>query len=82
VAFSGATAGSTPISSYTVSATDQNHPTAPPVTATGPSSPITVKGLTNGDPYVFTVTAISADGTSPPSNPSGALSVGVAPMNR
>ncbi len=79
VAFSGASAGGAPITSYTVSATDQNHPAAPPVTATGPSSPITVKGLTNGDPYVFTVTATSADGTSPPSAPSGALNVGVPP---
>ena len=80
VAFSGAAAGSAPITSYTVRATDQDHPAAPPVTATGPSSPITVKGLTNGDPYVFTVTATSADGTSPPSAPSGALNVGVAPV--
>lgn len=80
VAFSGGSDGSAPITSYTVNATDQTHPTAPPVTASGPSSPIAVKGLTNGDPYVFTVTATSADGTSPPSAPSGALNVGVAPM--
>ena len=79
VAFSGPTAGPAPITSYTVSATDQNHPAAPPVTATGPSSPITVKGLTNGDPYKFTVTATSADGTSPPSAAYGPLNVGVAP---
>ncbi len=80
VAFSGSTGGSAPITSYTVAATDQNAPTAPAVTATGPSSPITVKGLTNGDPYVFAVRATSADGSSPWSTPSGALSVGVAPV--
>ncbi len=79
VAFSGASDGSSPITSYKVSATDKLQPTAPPVTATGPSSPVTVTGLTNGDPYVFTVTATSADGTSPPSKPSGAINVGVAP---
>jgi hypothetical protein len=79
VAFSGASAGTDPITSYKVSATDQNHPTAPPVTATGSSSPITVKGLTNGDPYVFTVAATSAGGSSAPSKPSGAINVGVAP---
>ena len=50
------------------------------MTPTGPSSPITVTGLTNGDPHVFTVTATSADGTGPPSAPSGALNVGVAPL--
>jgi Fibronectin type III domain len=79
VAFSGASDGSAPITSYAVRATDENHPTAPPVTASGSSSPITVKGLANGEPYVFTVTATSADGTSPPSKPSGAINVGVAP---
>jgi hypothetical protein len=39
-----------------------------------------VTGLTNGDPYVFTVTATSADGTSPPSAAYGPLNVGVAPV--
>lgn len=78
VGFSGANPGTSPITSYEVSATDQDHPTAPAVTATGDSSPITVTGLTNGDAYVFTVTAMSADGNSPPSAQSGRLNVGVA----
>ncbi len=80
VAFSDASTGTDPITSYSVKATDQNDPTAPPVTATGPGSPITVKGLTNGDPYVFAVAATSADGTSPWSRSSDALNVGVAPV--
>lgn len=72
-------AGSAPITSYTVSATDQEFPTAPAVTATGSSSPIAVKGPTDGDPYGFTVTATSADGPSPSSKPSGPINVGVGP---
>ena len=67
VGFSDTDPGTSPVTSYEVSATDRNHPMAPPVTASGPSSPIVVTGLTNGDPYLFTVTATSADGTSPPS---------------
>jgi hypothetical protein len=80
VSFTDADPGTSPIISYEVSATDLSDSTAPAVTATGPSSPVTVKGLTNGDTYVFTVTATSADGTSPPSTPSGRLNVGVAPV--
>jgi large repetitive protein len=80
VAFSGARDGSASITSYKVSATDQYHPGVPPATATGAGSPIAVRGLTNGDPYVFRVSATSADGTSPQSTPSGQLNVGVAPV--
>ena len=36
--------------------------------------------MTNGDAYTFTVTALSADGNSPPSAPSNALTVGVPPQ--
>ncbi len=79
VGFSGATAGSSPITSYEVTATDVSRPDTPTVTTSGPSSPILVTGLINGDTYVFTVTATSADGTSPPSAPSGRLNVGVVP---
>jgi hypothetical protein len=78
VAFSSTNYGPDPIIYYTVTATDKTNPAAPPVTATGPSSPITVKGLYNGDVYLLTVTATSADGTSPPSQ-EGGLQVGVPP---
>jgi Ca2+-binding RTX toxin-like protein len=77
VSFTDANPGTSPITSHEVTAIDLSDPTAPPQTAKGPGSPITVKGLTNGDTYVFTVTATSADGTSPPSAPSGRLNVGV-----
>ena len=80
VSFTDASPGSAPITSYEVSATDLSDPTASPVTAKGPSSPITVTGLTNGDTYVFTVTATSAQGTSPPSAPSERLNVGLPPV--
>jgi hypothetical protein len=80
VSFSDANPGTSPITSYEVNATDLSHPAAPPVTADGPSSPITVKGLTNGDTYVFKVTATSADGSSPPSAASERLNVGVPPV--
>ena len=77
VRFSDTNPGSSPITSYTVSATDLTQPSTPAVTAKGPGSPITVTGLTNGDTYVFTVTAASAVGTSPPSAPSERINVGV-----
>ena len=70
--------GTEPVTSYTLTATDKTHPTAPPVTATGSASPLTVTGLTNGDVYLLTVTATSEVGTSPPSQPGG-IRVGVPP---
>ncbi len=80
VSFTDADPGSSPITSFTLSATDLTQPSAPAATAKGPASPITVAGLTNGDTYVFTVTATSAEGTSPPSAPSERLNVGVPPV--
>ena len=80
VSFTDANPGSSPITSYEVTATNLTQPTVPRVTAKGPESPITVTGLTNGDTYVFTVTATNADGTSPPSAPSERLNVGVPPV--
>jgi Fibronectin type III domain len=78
VAFSDTSPVTSPITSYTVTATDDSNATGTH-TATGPSSPIEVSGLINGDTYEFTVTATSAVGTSPPSASSGRLNVGVAP---
>jgi Fibronectin type III domain len=79
VDFSPATPGVTPVTSYTVAATDVLVPAHGGQSASGPASPIIVEGLTNGDTYTFTVTATSAAGTSPPSAPSGRLVVGIPP---
>ena len=72
VSFTDANPGSSPITSYEVTATNLTQPTVPRVTAKGPESPITVTGLTMAT-HVFTVTATNADGTSPPSAPSERL---------
>ena len=54
--------GGSPIVSYTVTSSPGG------ITATGPSCPILVTGLTDGTKYTFTVTATNADGgTSQPS---------------
>jgi len=78
VDFSSTNYGPDPITSYTLTATDPYHPAAPAVTATGPGSPLTVTGLTNGEVYLLTVTATNAEGTSLPSQPGG-IRVGVPP---
>ena len=58
--------GGSKITSYTVtSSTGQ--------TASGTASPLTVKGLTNGTPYTFTVTATNKIGTGPPSSASNSV---------
>jgi hypothetical protein len=80
VSFAGASDGTSPITSYEVRGDDVSHPDKSPVTADGSDSPIDVRGLTNGDTYVFSVTATSVDGTSAPSAPSGRLNVGVPPV--
>ena len=56
-------AGSAPTSYQVVSSPGS-------ISATGSASPITVSGLTNGTSYTFTVTAMSATLTGPPSEPS------------
>ncbi len=60
--------GGSAIVSYTVTSSPGG------VTATGPSCPILVSGLTNGTSYTFTLTATNADGgTSQPSQPTAAI---------
>lgn len=62
--------GASPITGYTATARNVSDPSAPPVTAAGTMSPITVTGLTNGDRYDVTVKASNAIGTGAPSAPS------------
>ena len=62
-----------PITGYTVTATDLTDATRGGQTASGASSPITIAGLTNGDSYTFTVTATNGVGTGPASAPSNAV---------
>jgi hypothetical protein len=80
VGFTPGTSGSSPTTGYRVTATDVTNPARGGQTATGTASPVTVPGLTNGDAYTFTVTALSTDGNSAPSAPSNALAVGVPPQ--
>jgi hypothetical protein len=61
------TDGGTAITSYTVTATDSTNPANGGETATGSGSPITVSGLTDGDTFIFTVTATNAVGAGPAS---------------
>ena len=59
--------GGSPITSYTVTATDVTNSTRGGQTATGAASPITITGLHTGDRYTFTVKATNAIGTGPAS---------------
>ena len=57
--------GTHPITAYTASCTPQGGGAA--ITGSGPSSPLTLSGLTNGTAYDCTVAATSAAGTGPAS---------------
>lgn len=78
-----ATAGRSAITRYTVTATDTTTRAHGGQTQSGTASPITVRGLTSGDNYTFTVAATNASGTGPPSaesesvTPSVPLAAGV-----
>ena len=65
--------GASAITGYTVTAADTTAAANGGQTATGPTSPIHVTGLTNGDRYTFTVTATNSAGTGPPSAPTKAV---------
>ena len=64
--------GGSPITSYTVTSSPGNY------SASGTSWPITVRGLTNGTTYTFTVRATNVYGTGPASDPSNAVTPGDA----
>ena len=66
-------ANGSPITSYTVTATDGTDPTHGGQSVTGSAGPVVVSGLTDGDSYTFTVDATNAVGTGPPSAPSPAV---------
>jgi alpha-tubulin suppressor-like RCC1 family protein len=74
-----ASSGGSPVTSYTVSASDVTDPARGGQTTTGMSSPLTLSGLTNGDTYTFTVTATNAIGSSAPSSPSSTVTIGEQP---
>lgn len=65
--------GGDPITAYTVTASPGG------ATATGPSSPLVVTGLTNGTPYTFTVVATNGVGSSASSAVSNAATPATTP---
>ncbi len=70
VGWTNPSANGSPITNYTVTATDVTDPANGGQTASGPAGPLTVGGLTNGDSYTFAVTATNSRGTGAASVPS------------
>jgi len=68
--------GGAPITGYTVTPNAAGAALAPQLFAAGATF-ATVTGLTNGRSYTFTVAAINATGTGPPSTASNAVTVGL-----
>jgi alpha-tubulin suppressor-like RCC1 family protein len=79
VSWSPAGDGGSPITSYTVTASDVTNPANGGQTVTGTASPLIVTGLTGGDVYTFAVTATNSVGTSAPSAPSDPVTIGQPP---
>ena len=73
--------GGSPITSYTVTAADSTTPANGGQTCTWSSGPLTctVNGLTNGDSYIFTVTATNAVGTGAASGASSPVTPTTVP---
>lgn len=69
--------GASPITGYAATCTQGTR--AGTFVSSGPASPLTVTGLTNGKPYLCTVTATNAKGTSLPSAASRVSPVAMSP---
>ncbi len=74
VTFSGALSNGSAITSYTVTSNPGG------LTASGASSPLVVMGLTNGQSYVFTVSATNGIGTSAASSVSNSVTPAGLPV--
>jgi hypothetical protein len=68
--------GGSPVTSYTVTASDLTDPARGGMSQSGTGTTITLGGLTTGDRYAFTVTAANVLGSGPPSAPSAPVTIG------
>jgi hypothetical protein len=65
--------GGSPITGYVVTPYQNGTAGSPVQVSDGSATSATVTGLTNGQPYAFTVAATNANGTGPASTPSAAV---------